>query len=238
MKFIDPTGMDWVERIVDGIKEIYQDRDVRSQDDVNIKYGSDAGVTRLANGTTYVSYDKDGNILAQFNFFNDASTNNEYGAITDGDGGLCPDNQVVECNRFTVFGTSNKSTDAETVHKNYMWGPSYLGSNNPKDYNGDDSYQYESRLIDDFFPEIHDKDYDAKKDKGVMDALFNTNVLVADLKLVAGSSAIALAPPPFVTLPQRARASAVVVGFGAISAFKLTTYPVLHPINILFNRKK
>lgn len=73
MKYIDPTGMDWIYRVIDGKHEIYYDRSVRSQDNVNVKYGSDGGVTHLANGATTTISNKNGDITAQYTFFNDAS---------------------------------------------------------------------------------------------------------------------------------------------------------------------
>ena len=61
-----PDGRDWVEREVEGRKEVYYDRSVKSQSDVNEKYGKDFGVKHLADGsqvgngkyTVYNDYEK------------------------------------------------------------------------------------------------------------------------------------------------------------------------------------
>jgi hypothetical protein len=55
-----------VEREVEGRKEVYYDRSVKSQSDVNEKYGKDFGVKHLADGsqvgngkyTVYNDYEK------------------------------------------------------------------------------------------------------------------------------------------------------------------------------------
>ena len=131
IKIIDPTGMDWVSRVVDGVEEYYYDRDVRSQDDVISKYGEKGGITHITSGTSFTKYNKDGSIKSQYTFFNDAGKHNEYGAIVDANGNLMADDQIIYGKDFTIFGTSDNSVNAETLHKN-LFGTSYTGPNNPK----------------------------------------------------------------------------------------------------------
>ncbi len=133
MRIIDPTGMDWVSRIVDSVKEYYYDRDVLSQDDVISKYGEKGGVTHIASGTSFTKYNKDGSVKSQYTFFNDGSEENSYGAVVDANGNLMADDKIIYGNDFTIFGTSDNSVNAETLHKN-LFGTSYIGPDNPKTY--------------------------------------------------------------------------------------------------------
>jgi RHS repeat-associated core domain len=100
IKRIDPTGMDWVHRVVDGVEEYYYDRDVCSQDDVLNKYGENGGVTHIASGSSISA------LGVQFTFFNDGSSNNEYGAVVDANGNLMADDKIIYGKDFTIFGTN------------------------------------------------------------------------------------------------------------------------------------
>ena len=53
VRLVDPDGeeIDWVERTVNGRKEVYYDITVKSQADVDKKYGTNSGVRHLADGT-------------------------------------------------------------------------------------------------------------------------------------------------------------------------------------------
>ena len=221
----DPTGMDWVHRVVDGIDEYYYDRDVRSQDDVNKKYGEDGGVTHLATGTTMTKYNKDGSIKSQYTFFNDGGEHNEYGAVVDANGNLMADDQIIYGKDFTIFGTSDNSVNAETLHINLFSGArtSYTGANNPKTYGSkdlgispEDSYQYMPRNLSEYPTMGHDLRYDAKGAKGPYDAILEKKTIGADIKLAIGSAGIMLHPG----VPAKDRARAVAVAFDVISVWK------------------
>ncbi len=217
IKRIDPTGMDWVSRVVDGVEEYYYDRDVRSQDDVISKYGEKGGLTHIASGTFFIKYNKDGSIKSQYTFFNDAGEHNEYGVVIDADGNLMADDQIVYGKDFTIFGTSDNSVNAETLHKN-LFGTSYTGPTNPKDYTGKDSYQYMPKNMSEYPAMLHDVRYDAKGATGITDALLNKKVLGADIKLTIGSAGVMVHPAAPMT--DKARAAAVSVAFGNISMAK------------------
>ncbi|GHV17492.1 hypothetical protein FACS1894169_12750 [Bacteroidia bacterium] len=220
----DPTGMDWVHRVVDGVDEYYYDRDVRSQDDVISKYGEKGGVTHVASGTSYTKYNKDGSISSQYTFFNDGSGNNEYGAVVDAAGNLMADDQIIYGKDFTIFGTSDNSVNAETLHKNYF-NTSYTGPNNPKTYGNKelgvkpvDSYQYLPRNLSEYPAMLHDLRYDAKGAKGPYDAIFEKKTIGADIKLAIGSAGVMMHPS--VPAKDRARAAAVAAAFDVISVWK------------------
>lgn len=86
---------------------------------------------------------------------------------------------------YTIFGTSDNSVDAQTLHKNYF-GTSYTGPNNPKDYNGNESYQYKPRNKSEYGSYIHDILYNKANARGVNGAFLNTTpkVVAADQFLV------------------------------------------------------
>ncbi|MDH6310470.1 RHS repeat-associated protein [Dysgonomonas sp. PFB1-18] len=203
IKRVDPNGKDWVVRIVDGITEYYYDRDIRSQEDANSKYGSNNFVMHLSSGSSMTRYNANGEMTAQFTFFNDGSNSNEYGAVIDVHGNLMPDDKIIYGNDFTIFGTSDNSVNAETLHKNLfpsalslIFGPptSYTGSNNPLAYNGELSYQYKSRNRSELGSMVHDIIYTLNGAGGENDAFFNTSVRDADLFLVNYNIINALRP--------------------------------------------
>ena len=217
IKFVDPNGLDWVSRNVNGFTEAYYDRDVKSQDDINNKYGDKSGVTHMSDGTTLTNYDKAGKIKSQYTFTND-SKENKYGTVTDINGDKLDNTQITNGNNYTIFGTSDNSVNAETLHKNYM-GTSYTGPHNPKDYDGFDSYQYQPRNKSEYASMFHDNEYQKKQASGVEGALFDTRVIGADIRLAARNGLTAL--NPFVSPIDRLRALATYNAFGAISIFKI-----------------
>jgi hypothetical protein len=220
---IDPTGMDWVHRVVNGIDEYYYDRDVRSQGDVTSKYGEKGGVTHIASGTSFTKYNDDGSIKSQYTFFNDGSDSNAYGAVVDANGNLMADDQIIYGKGFTVFGTSGNSANAETLHKNLfpLARTSYTGPNNPKDYTGRDSYQYLPRNWSEYPAYFHDKDYDKLNAVGALDAFTNIATYQADRNLANRSLCHVISNN---SNKDRARAATVYILFNQIANVKYPFY--------------
>ncbi|MBF0575448.1 hypothetical protein [Dysgonomonas sp. GY617] len=217
MNLIDPNGKDWVYRVVDGVHEIYYDRSVRSQDDVNVKYGSDGGVTHLATGAT-ATISQNGEVTSQYTFSNDPNDTNQYGTVLDQNGNLMADNQIISGSGYHIFGTSDDSVNAETLHRN-LFGSNYIGPNNPKKYvgddSGDDSYQFMPQSYNDAIAYMHDLGYDSKQAKGAA-ALFGANVYSED-RLLTLQARFGM----FVGSPRdRFDAGLMYIGFGAISTVK------------------
>jgi RHS repeat-associated protein len=217
IRITDPTGMDWVSRTVDEVDEYYYDRDVRSQDDITSKYGKDSGISYVASGTT-VSL---GNL--DFQFWNDASEHNEYGVVSDANGNPLPDNSIIYGDNYTIFGTTDNSVNAETLHKNLFPSArtSYIGPNNPKDYNGNDSYQYLPRNLSEYPAYYHDKDYDKLGAKGALDAFTNIVTYQADRNLANRSLYYMLHNSSNI---DRVRAGAVYLLFNQIANVKSPIY--------------
>jgi hypothetical protein len=219
--YVDPNGLDWVHRTTNGVNEYYYDRKVRSQTDVDNKYGQDAGVSHIKDGTTFTAKNKNGDVNT-YTFTND-SENNLYGTVADKDGNIMPNDQIIYGRDYTIFGTSDNSLNAETLHKN-LFGSSYTGPNNPIDYNGNWSYQYNPKNRSEFYSIGHDKSYDAEGAVGIKGALLNTDVLSADWKL-AGQNYLNYLNPTAPIL-DRGRSGATAVGFTLISIFKTLKYPI------------
>jgi RHS repeat-associated protein len=224
VNYIDPDGRDWVHRTVEGVEEVYYDRTVTSQEDVNKKYGEKSGVTHMADGSTLTQYNKDGSVKSQFTFTNDAK-DNKYGTVTDMDGNVMDNSQITYGSNYTIFGTSDDSVNAETLHQNFF-GTSYTGPNNPLTYGNEslgiapqDSYQYLPRNLSEAASMRHDQAYDSQNAHGIAGALFNTNVIGADMELTKRN--IENANRSYAPTKDRARSAATAVGFGAISAWKL-----------------
>ena len=174
INLVDPNGKNWVKREVDGVTEIYYDRQVTSQSDVENKYGAKSGVTCLSDDYSIEGY----------TFKNDKELN-KYGLVYKD--GICQDNsQIIYGENFTIFGTSDESCNAETLHQNLM-GTSYTGPNNPQNYKQKDSYQYIPRNPSELGSYVHDKLYDDAGAVGVNGALFDyrNQVINADKLLVS-----------------------------------------------------
>lgn len=219
MNLIDPNGKDWVYRVVDGVHEIYYDRSVRSQDDVNIKYGSDGGVTHLATGAT-ATISQNGEVASQYTFFNDPNDTNQYGAVLDQSGNLMADNQIISGSCYNIFGTSDNSVNAETLHKN-RFGTSYIGEHNPKDYTGNWSYLFQPQSAAEWAAYYHDLGYDLENAAGGNDAFLNPNVYPADAALALRSLKAVFANN---SIADRGRAAVVGSLFGLISIYKRPLY--------------
>jgi len=225
INLIDPTGLDWVHRAVDGIDEYYYDRDIQSQEDIDNKYGKKSGVSYVATGTSYSVYDKDGNVTAKYTFTNDTKEN-KYGTVTDMNGNVMDNSQITYGSNYTIFGTSDNSVNAETLHKN--WSGSYVGPNNPQTYGNaslgirpEDSYQYIPRDLSDYLARQHDMGYDAVKAKGPTDAITEIATQPADAKLAAGSLSAVFHNNSF---KDRVRAAIISGVFSPISIYKYPLY--------------
>ena len=209
VKLVDPDGRTWCLREVDGALEIYYDRKVRSQADAdNLYKGKD--VISMSNNTS----------LFGFTFIND-DKDNKYGKVYDSSGNLITQNKpiqgVVGQKKVDIFcGTSDNSVDATTLHKNYM-GTSYTGPNNPKDYKGNENYDYCPHNLSEMWSIIHDLDYNKKGARGVSGAFFDTSVIGADFKL-AGLNLISLEVNNSYT--DRMRSLGTTVAFTLIGTFK------------------
>lgn len=180
--------MDWVLRYAEGKQEVYYDRDVRSQKDVYRKYGSDTKTIHLNNGANIKFYNGKGEMTGDFTFKND-SKENKYGTVTNGDGEMLSNNEITEGTGYRIFGTSDDSVDASTLYKN-LFGSSYIGGDNPKDYRGRDSYQFKPIGEAEAAAYQHDKDYDKIGANATKDAFFNTKTYEADRKLADRSKAV------------------------------------------------
>lgn len=169
----DVNGMDWVKKTYEGVTEYYYDREIKSQEDINRRYGDNSGIQYINNNS---SYELGG---ATYIFINDTK-DNKYGYVIKGS--EKQDNtKIIYGNDYTIFGTSDNSANAQTLHKNYL-GTCYTGPNNPKDYNNNDSFQYIPRNKSEYGSYIHDILYDKAKAEGINGALLNTTqeVIAAD----------------------------------------------------------
>jgi len=212
----DPDEKDWFYRIINKNVEVYYDRDVKSQAEVANKYGKDAGIAHMPDGSTLTAYDKDGNITSKYAFTNDAEEN-KYGTVVNIDGDKLDNTQIKYDSNYTIFGTSDNSYNTETLHKNYME-TSYIGPNNPLDYNEKETYKYMSENISEYPAMVHDMMYDKKGVRGISNVLFNTKALDADKMLYILETAIVASPD--VSVVERARALAMALTFKLIFELK------------------
>lgn len=153
---------------MEGRKEVYYDRSVKSQADVNKKYGESSGVRHLADGT------KVGN--GQYTVYNDHK-GNKNGVVKDVNGKtINPDRTIIYGKDYTLFaGVADESVNAESLHNNYF-GSSYIGPDNPKDYNGKDNYDYQSTWRINYYEEISRKKNKVMKKKFEAEILDNLGV--------------------------------------------------------------
>ncbi|MBD8388636.1 hypothetical protein [Dysgonomonas sp. BGC7] len=165
-------------------------------------------------------YNSKGEMTAQFTFFNDGSSNNEYGAVVDAHGNLMADDNIIYGKDFTIFGTSDNSVNAETLHGNLL-GTSYTGGDNPMTYGNSAldieskySYEYKPRNRSEYGSIVHDNLYDKAGAAGSTDAFFNTKVRDADLFLVGSNIANAIYPGT--SLKDRGRSIATAILFNWI----------------------
>jgi hypothetical protein len=221
LNLVDLTGemFDWVKRTVDGVEEIYYDRDVQSQEDVDRKYGKNAGVTWLADGSTVAN--------GQFTVFND-HVNNKYGTVLDNNSGntLSIESKPIMSNNYTLFaGTSDNSVNAATLHGNWF-NSSYIGPNNPQSYGNEklgikpqDNYDYKPIWSPtEMAAYRHDRNYDELEAKGIFGAI-SPMTKCADLQLIHECNQIL--KNPNASSIERSRAKQIKTGFsGLIFLFK------------------
>ncbi len=189
VKYVDPSGEDWLEREVDGRTEVFYDRRVSSQSDLDEHYKNNSGVKLLEDGSKvgngqYTVYNRDG------------------GVMTDAQGNVVnPDKTIIYGENYTLFaGVTDQSLDPTSLHKN-IFGSSYIGPNNPacygKDENGDkiDNYDYKPTWSPtEMAAYQHDKAYDKAGVKGISGALFSKKVIEDDMRLAITCFKIALNP--------------------------------------------
>jgi RHS repeat-associated protein len=204
----DMTGMldDWVQRTVDGVTEIYYDRDVQSQADVDEKYGANSGVTHLKDGT------KVGN--GQYAVYND-HVNNKNGVVKDANGNVVNnDRTILYGSNYTIFaGITDNSVNAETLHQN-LFESSYIGPNNPQTYKENDSYDYQPTWSPTEMAALrHDKSYDAKNARGIWGAI-SRRTKCADLELIYDCNQII--NNPNTSIFEKNRAQKMKTGFSTI----------------------
>ncbi len=215
---IDPDGKDWALRYKEGAAEYYYDRSITSQEDINNKYGEDSGITHVSTGTRMTVYNKGGDKI-QYTFVNDAKEN-KYGTVLDTNGNTMDNSQIIYGDSYTIFGTTDNSVNAETLHGN-LFGSSYIGPNNPKDYSGNDSYQYRPTWSPtEMAAYNHDLSYDALGAKGVSGAL-SPKTKCADMQLISDCHRVLNNSN---SSPQeKSRAKKIITGFSIVNFFKPTT---------------
>ena len=220
INYIDINGLDWVRREHDGVVEYYYDRDVESEKDVEDK----DGVTYVGHGMTIRMGDE------TYSFYNDKEIN-KYGYVVNQNDMLLDNTKITSGNGYRIFGTSNHSVNAKTLYQN-LFGTSYTGKVNPKDYNGKDSYQFLPQSGSEWGSYIHDLLYDEAHAKGEKSAFFNTDirVLLADDFLV-GYNLYNMSNNGG-SFNDKLRSAATVVGFGVILIFKLSliSIPIYNPV--------
>jgi RHS repeat-associated protein len=213
---VDPDGRDWVEREVEGRKEVYYDRSVKSQSDVNEKYGKDSGVKHLADGSQV------GN--GKYTVYNDYEKNKDGVMMNSKGETVNPNRTIIYGEDFTLFaGITDQSVNAETLHDN-LFGSSYIGADNPRNYKGEDNYDYQPTWsLTEMAAYRHDKAYDAVGAKGVSGAFFNQNTKCADQCLIKECKTISRNPN--ISASERNRARKIAFGFSCINfIFKTPRY--------------
>ena len=227
VRFIDPDGRSWVEREYGGVTEIYYDRNVASQADIDKEYGENSGVKYIASGSTRFGY----------TFEND-DVNNRNGRVYDSGGNQISQREPIQSDKFDIFvGVDDNSVDAKTLHKN-LFGTSYTGPDNPgtyKNLDGDrmDNYDYLPRNFSEIYSYRHDRAYDSSNAAGKWDALLNTNVLGADIRLASGNIVNMFKSPSYI---DKGRSYATAIAFGLICAYKST--PIGQGFSIVYNAIK
>lgn len=223
----------WIRR--KGKKEYFYDRDVTSESEAKRKYGND--IDYVTEGSTLkVTDTRTGAEVEKYRFFKGG---NNKGLVIDKDGEHLDPSQIVKTEgNSTIFGTSDNSLNAGTLHNNlfsipYEWfgrrieilPTTYTGPWNPKTY-GDgnpgsiiDNYDHLPELLSDWAAFYHDKDYDALGLIGPTDAILNTKGLKADIKLTLREIGVVMNTKA--SIDDKVRAGLVATAFGAISVFKV-----------------
>ena len=223
VRCVDPNGeeIDWVERTKYGRKEIYYDRRVKSQSDVDRIYGANSGVRHLADGTKVCN--------GQYSVYNDHEEN-KYGVVKDANGNIVGNHKNIIYGRgFVLFaGVTEESLDPSTLHNNLLK-TSYTGGDNPKSYNEEDNYDYYSRNLSELFSMTHDQQYAALKAEGFKGVVGTTDTWKADLQLAFSNAVTApINPNPI----DRARSVATAALFAPIGLTKA----VIHGVKKIISR--
>ena len=212
MKYVDPTGMDWIEREVEGTKEYFFDRKVTSQAMADEKYGKGA-VTRLQSGTMVIG--EGGRYKYILNNGND-----NKGEVTDLFGNVMDKTKNIQVlSRTIIYATCDECLDPGTLYDN-LFGTSYTGGNNPKTYSEKDNFDFKPRNPSEYGSVVHDKMYNAAGAKGLTDAFTNTNVWKADALLTAYN--IINMANPAASFKDKLRSTGTAILFGGITLGKLT----------------
>ena len=211
VKYIDPNGMDWVQKDYDGKTEYYYDRTIKSQDDINKKYGSNSGISYLSDNS---KIEIGGELYTFKNDLND----NKYGYVIK-DGERLDNSNIYYGENYTIFGTTDNSVDAQTLHKNYF-GTSYTGPNNPKTYLGKDSYQYIPQNRSEYGSYIHDLLYNKAKAVGIKGALGNTSQEVIDADIFLAHYNYLNMMNPQTPLIDKGRSALTASAFTIIAGYK------------------
>ncbi|MBF0575451.1 hypothetical protein [Dysgonomonas sp. GY617] len=205
--------------------------DLTSQDQVNEKYGKDPRVAHATTGSTLTQYDNKGNIIGEFTFTNDTKAN-KYGTVTDMNGNTIDNSKITRGDGYSIFGTSNNSVNATTLHQRFLLGmfsgTSYIGNNNPKTYKGRDSYQYYPRGKAEQAAYQHDLDYDKLKASGLTGAFLTASTYKAYKDLLERCQAILGNPSS--TYRDREQAARILGAFGPITASKYVQYTINHAL--------
>lgn len=170
-KYNDPLGLDWISAQFDNHIFIFFDNRVESVDDITNNYGRDLeNWTYLGdNGQIVIGSKMDGSTIT----------------IGLGQDGSFSINGVVQTNEYDssdIHVGNAKTTKAESIMNNFYG--NYLGSNNPM-YN-EDIYSYAVPPINalDYAAFLHDRAYDRLGANGLADAIFNTDLIEADIQFI------------------------------------------------------
>jgi len=135
-----------------------------------------------------------------------------------------PNRTIIYGEDFTLFaGITNQSVNAETLHDN-LFGSSYMGADNPRNYKGEDNYDYQPTWSLTEMPAYrHDKAHDAVGAKGVSGVFFYQNTKCADQCLIKECKTISRNPN--ICASERNRARKIAFGFSCINfIFKTPRY--------------
>ena len=211
VKYSDPDGKDWLCRTVNGIKEVFHRDDITSTKQAQTAYGDSAYV--LGNGDSFNGY----------TFYNGESP-----YMADSSGNKVEQTLPIQGSDFDIFPGSagKKGVNPDTLHNN-LFGTSYTGPNNPKDYNPNvkSSFDYTPRNRSELFSMDHDKAYENAGVSGVTGALFSTKVIGADYAL-AGKNFCNIFTSKPVGFTDRCRSFATFLGFGVLATVKCLLIPI------------
>lgn len=193
----------WVQRG----DHIFYDRAIFSQEDVKDKYGKKAKF--LPEGTKIESY---------------TLYNVNKGTVKDKDGNVVDNSERIYSGQYIIFGTCDSCLNAGTLYENWFFNSSFIGPNNPKVYlnnTGDPfknwSYDFNPKRLSEYPAIRHDIEYDMLKLAGIKDALFATEAIGADMRLVIGETFVFFVSNDPV---GKLSAAAVAVGFSHVVRLK------------------